>query len=110
MVASGPAHWRRAGVASSAALALSGLAIALDPRGAAAALQLTPQSARGLAETRAGIGGTFAALGGWALVRGSSDGYTAVGVTWLGAGVVRLAALRFDRPPPTSPTGRTWPG
>src|SRR3954447_16705422 len=94
----GPARWRRAGVASSAALAMSGLAITLDPRGASVALQPTPDSDRGVAETRAGLGGTFVALGGWALVRGSPDSYTAVGVTWLGAAAVRLAAIHVDRP------------
>src|SRR3954467_5484005 len=94
----GPSRWRRAGVASSAALAMSGLAITLDPRGASVALQLTPDSDRGVAEPRAGLGGTFVALGGWALFRGSPDSYTAVGVTWLGAAAVRLAAIHVDRP------------
>jgi hypothetical protein len=77
---------------------MSGLAITVDPRGASAALQLTPTSDRGVAETRAGLGGTFVALGGWALVRSSPDSYAAVGVTWLGAAAVRLAAIRVDRP------------
>jgi hypothetical protein len=77
---------------------MSGLAITLDPRGASVALQLAPQSDRGVAETRAGLGGTFVALGGWATLRGSADSYTAVGVTWLGAAAVRLAAIHVDRP------------
>src|SRR3954451_2997928 len=77
---------------------MSGLAITLDPRGASVALQLTPESDRGVAETRAGLGGTFVALGGWAMLRGSPDSYTAVGVTWLGAAAVRLAAIHVDRP------------
>lgn len=100
-----PEHVNRqaAGIASSAALALSGFAIVLDPRGAAAALHLTPEDGRGVAEARTGLGGTFATLGGWALARRTPDTYTAVGVTWLGAAVVRVVALRVDRPR-TSPT------
>ena len=83
---------------SSAALALSGVGIAVDPRGATKALHLHAASARGLTETRAGVGGTFAALGAWALARGSRDAYTAVGVTWLGAAAVRLVSLYVDKP------------
>ncbi|HVA60187.1 MAG TPA: hypothetical protein VNG13_06590 [Mycobacteriales bacterium] len=90
----------RPGRTSSAALALSGIAIAAMPRRTAATLGLTASSARGLAETRAGLGGTFAGLGLWAFARGSSDAYTAVGMTWLGAAALRLAALRLDRPDP----------
>jgi len=44
------------------------------------------------------MGGTFAALGTWALARGTRDAYTAVGVTWLGAAGVRLLALKVDDP------------
>src|SRR5205085_2489719 len=76
---------RRPGAISSAALALSGIGIALQPKQTAAALDLSTSSARGVAETRIGLGGTFAALGLWALARGSADAYTAVGMTWLGA-------------------------
>jgi hypothetical protein len=89
---------RRAGVASCLGLGLSGLAITTDPRRVSAAVHLAPASERGVAEIRAGLGGTFMALAGWALVRKSADAYAAVGVTWLGAAVVRLAALRVDRP------------
>jgi hypothetical protein len=86
------------GRVSSAALMLSGVAGVLTPDSVASALQLTPRSARGNAETRAGLGGTYAALGGWALVSGNPAARTAVGVTWLGAAAVRLASLALDRP------------
>lgn len=56
------------GHVSSAALMLSGAAGAVMPGRVASALQLTPESSHGIAETRAGLGGTYAALGGWALV------------------------------------------
>ena len=88
----------RRGRTSSAALAASGLAIALQPRRAGAALDLAASSTRGVAETRAGLGGTFAALGLWALARGSAEAYTAVGVTWLGAAVLRGVSLVVDKP------------
>jgi hypothetical protein len=86
------------GRVSSAALMLSGLSGVLMPRSVAAALDLSPQSDRGVAETRAGLGGTYAALGGWALVSRDPAAQRAVGVTWLGAAAVRLASLVVDRP------------
>jgi len=53
---------------------------------------------RGIAETRAGLGGTYAALGGWALVSRDPTAQAAVGVVWLGAAGARIASLVFDRP------------
>ena len=83
---------------SSLALAASGVAIAASPQRVGEVLHIPASSARGTAETRVGLGGTFAGLGLWALVRGTSDAYTAVGMTWLGAAVVRVLALRVDEP------------
>jgi hypothetical protein len=83
---------------SSAALMLSGIAGVVSPKSVATALELTPTSARGIAETRAGLGGTYAALGGWALVSRDPTAQAAVGVTWLGAAAVRVASLVVDRP------------
>jgi hypothetical protein len=83
---------------SSAALMLSGLSGVLMPRRVASALKLSPLSGRGVIETRAGLGGTYAALGGWALVSRDPAAQAAVGVTWLGAAVVRLGSLVLDRP------------
>src|SRR6266550_460825 len=88
----------RLGRVSSAALMASGLAGVLAPRSVTSALEVEPVSARGTAESRAGLGGTYAALGGWALVRGEPSAQVAVGVTWLGAAAVRLASLLVDRP------------
>jgi hypothetical protein len=82
---------------SSAALFGSGLAAVVAPDRVATALHLTPTDARGRAETRAGLGGTYAALGLWALVRGRGA-QTAVGVTWLGAAAARLLARSQDEP------------
>ena len=89
---------RQRGAVSSLALAASGVGIILQPRQAVATLGLSATSARGIAETRAGLGGTFAALGLWALARRSRDASTAVGVTWLGAAALRVASLRVDQP------------
>jgi hypothetical protein len=83
---------------SSAALMLSGLAGVVMPERVGAALELVPSSARGVAETRAGLGGTYAALGAWGLFSRDPAADVAVGVTWLGAGAVRLASLPADRP------------
>lgn len=80
------------------ALAASGVGIILQPGQAVTTLGLSTTSARGVAETRAGLGGTFAALGLWALARRSRDAHTAVGVTWLGAAALRAASLRIDQP------------
>jgi hypothetical protein len=83
---------------SSAALMLSGLSAVLSPTKVSAALDLSPGSSRGVAETRAGLGGTYAALGGWALLSRDPAAQSAVGATWLGAAVVRTASLLVDRP------------
>jgi hypothetical protein len=90
------------GRVSSAALMLSGLAGVLRPEKVAESLQLTPMSGRGIAEARAGLGGTYAALGGWALLSRLPAARTAVGVLWLGAAASRLAALLVDDPQPDS--------
>lgn len=87
-----------AGHLSSAALMLSGAAGVAIPERFAAALDLDASSGRGRAETRAGLGATYAALGGFALLSRSAGAQQAVGATWLGAGVVRLVSLRLDRP------------
>lgn len=86
------------GRVSSAALMLSGISGVLMPRRVATALALSVVSDRGVAETRAGLGGTYAALGGWALISREPTAQAAVGVTWLGAAAVRLASLAIDRP------------
>jgi hypothetical protein len=86
------------GRVSSLALMLSGLAGVFIPERVSAALELSPSSARGVAETRAGLGGTYAALGAWAVFSKKPAADVAVGVTWLGAGGVRLASLRADHP------------
>lgn len=86
------------GRVSSAALMLSGLSAVVTPTEVASALELNAISARGVAETRAGLGGTFVALGGWALLSRDPTAQKAVGVTWLGAAAIRVAALALDRP------------
>ena len=77
---------------------LSGLAAVVMPERVGATLDLVPSSGRGVAETRAGLGGTYTALGAWALFGREPAANVAVGVTWLGAGGVRLASLLVDRP------------
>ena len=86
------------GRVSSAALMLSGLSGFLMPTSVASALHLPAVSARAVAETRAGLGGTYAALGAWALLSRNPAAHAAVGVTWLGAAAARLASLAIDHP------------
>ena len=81
---------------------LSGVAAVVNPKGVVAALHLTADDTRGVAETRAGLGGTYAALGGWALISREPAADVAVGATWLGAAAVRIAARKVDRPPVTA--------
>ena len=60
---------------------------------------------RGVAETRAGLGGTYAALSAWALLSRRPAAHTAVGVMWLGAAAARIGALLVDDP---QPNGTYW--
>jgi hypothetical protein len=89
---------RKPGFTSALGLSASGVGIALDPRRAGEVMRMPPMSARGVTEMRAGVGGTFAALGAWAMLRGTRDAYTAVGVTWLGAAAVRAISMQTDKP------------
>lgn len=68
------------------------------PKRVGSTLDLSAASSRGVAETRAGLGGTYAALGGWALVSRDPMVQTAVGVTWVGAAAARLGSLLLDHP------------
>ena len=77
---------------------LSGAAGVVVPERVGVALGVSAVSARGVAEIRAGLGGTYAALGCWALVSAEPAAETAVGFTWLGAAAVRVASLVLDRP------------
>jgi hypothetical protein len=77
---------------------LSGVAGVLIPTNVAAALELPATSGRAVAETRAGLGGTYAALGGWALFSRDPAVHAAVGVTWLGAAVARIGSLVVGHP------------
>lgn len=83
---------------SALAMLASGAAGLAMPNRVADALHLSPIDTRGTAEARAGLGGTYAALGGMAFVSRSPILRRAVGVTWLGAAAARLAALRLDEP------------
>ena len=76
----------------------SGLAGVVMPSSVSSALDLPATTARGITETQAGLGGAYAALGGWALVGRDPAAQTAVGVTWLGAAGARMASLVLDQP------------
>jgi hypothetical protein len=76
----------------------SGVAGLVIPDDVGAALDLRPASARARTEVKAGLGGTYAALGAWALADRSAAAHRAIGFTWLGAGLARLWSLKADRP------------
>lgn len=86
------------GALSSLALLGSGVAAIVAPDRILPALHLSSNDPRGSAEVRAGLGGTFAALGAYGLVSRSPAARRAVGVTWLGAALARLYALQEDQP------------
>jgi hypothetical protein len=86
------------GVISAAAMCASGLAGAVMPDSVGVAMELPPSTGRGRTEIRAGLGGTYAALGAWALADRSPASSYAIGFTWLGAAAARLASLAADRP------------
>ena len=88
----------RHGAVSSAAMLASGVAGIVMPERILPALHLTSTDARGSAEVRAGLGGTYAALGAYGLLSRSAVARRAVGVTWLGAAAARLYALQEDEP------------
>ena len=83
---------------SSLAMLASGLAGVAMPDKVGTALHLPPTDGRGRAETRAGLGGTYAALGCLGVLSRSPVARRAVGVTWLGAAAARLLALQLDEP------------
>jgi hypothetical protein len=88
----------RPGTLSSFALFASGVAAVMAPERIVPALHLTTTDARGSAEIRAGMGGTFAALGAYGLLSRSAAARRAVGLTWLGAAAARLYAMGEDEP------------
>lgn len=83
---------------ASGALLASGIAGIAMPDRVAQAMSLTPVGGRGRAEARAGLGGTYAALGGWAFATDTPAARTAVGMTWLGAAATRLGTRQMDNP------------
>lgn len=82
---------------ASGSLLVAGLAGVTMPERVGEAMSLPPVGPRGRAEMRA-LNGTFAALGAWAFVTDSPAARTAVGITWLGAGVVRAGTRQLDNP------------
>jgi hypothetical protein len=88
----------RLGTLAALSLGLGGVAIAARPEPAMRSMGLSATTPQGVLETSVGLGGTFAALGLWAALRGTRDAYTAVGVTCLGAAGVRAASLRNGDP------------
>ena len=81
----------------AAALFASGLAGVVIPDRFLDNIELDARGPRGLAEARAGLGGTYAGLGAVCLLAGTRSADAAVAATWLGAGVVRAGAWQQQR-------------
>lgn len=88
----------RAARASSAVLALAGLAGAVMPRRVADSMDLDPRSGRGILEVRAGLGAAYVALGLYAALVNTQAAHRAVGAAWLGAASGRVAGMMLDEP------------
>jgi len=81
----------------AAALLASGVAGVLIPKDFIDNIELDARSPRGLAEARAGLGGTYLGLGAVGVLAGTRSVDAAIGATWLGAGVVRAGAWQRER-------------
>ena len=83
----------------AAALFASGVAGVMIPRNFLDNVELDARSPRGLAEARAGLGGTYAGLGAVAALAATRSTDAAIAATWLGAGAVRAGAWQRERFP-----------
>ena len=81
----------------AAALLASGVAGVVIPQDFLDNIELDARSPRGIAEARAGLGGTYAGLGAVGVLAGTRSADAAVAATWLGAGVVRAGAWQQGR-------------
>jgi hypothetical protein len=81
----------------AAALLASGVAGVLIPHDFLDNIELDARSPRGIAEARAGLGGTYAGLGAVGVLAGTRSADAAIAATWLGAGVVRAGAWQRER-------------
>lgn len=72
----------------------------LAPRYTLGALDLRQgDTAMGLSEMRASVGGLFVAVGAVCLITGAPAAYLMLGVVYAGAGLGRALSLIVDRPP-----------
>jgi Domain of unknown function (DUF4345) len=85
------------GYVASAVLAASGIAGVVIPERVGRVLHTELSAPRARAEMRVAYA-CFAALGIDAMIAGTPAVFFAVGILWLGAAAVRLAALVIDRP------------
>lgn len=56
-----------------------------------------PDGKRGISEIRATYGGVFAGLGGFALYLQDANVFTAIGIAWLCAAIVRIISIIVDK-------------
>jgi hypothetical protein len=85
-------------LAGSLVLLASGLLTVVRPQIFAALTHLALPDARAQAEMRVNFGGFVAAVGLAAILVNQPAAYAVIGAGWLGAALVRVAALVWDRP------------
>ncbi|NOZ50154.1 MAG: hypothetical protein GXP37_08930 [Chloroflexi bacterium] len=77
--------------------AFIGVASFIVPRTIQNFVDLHPDGARGMTETRAVFGGVMMGLGGAALLFGTHEVYMMLGFMYLGTAIARLVAMVVDR-------------
>jgi hypothetical protein len=84
-------------MAAAIATILTGLASLVRPRAVQGFTGLRAPGARGLAEIRAILGGTFLGLGAAPLILGGSAAYQMLGITYLAIAAARVVGIVVDR-------------
>lgn len=74
-----------------------GLFGAFKPLIVAKFVGVIPDGKRGVEEIRATYGGLFIGLGLYALLAQKTAVFTVVGIGWLGAAIIRLLSIIFDK-------------
>jgi len=82
----------------------AGAVSVISPERAGRFTGLTLESARGISEVRAVLGGLFIGLGVAVLVFRTVAAYRTLGIGYLAIAAVRAASIHFDQ----APTGSNW--
>ena len=75
----------------------TGLISLIWPRSVTGFTGLSPESARGITEIRAVLGGAFIGLGAAPLILNTGAAYRTLGIMYLAVAVVRIASMIVDK-------------